>query len=136
MNQGLAYEVASVMPVAVATGLFISLCTLSAPDGNFGPSGAPSNTYAPVSGLVNIPCMDSVPSIARVQATEVKELEDIMSKGYRHILLDGYYPEASPDGQIPTNWLATIDGVVYDLLGVEHDSQNTQTRLELELVTL
>lgn len=136
MNQGLAYEISAVMPAAILTGLFVSLCTISAPDGNLGPSGAPSNAFVIVPSLVDIPCMDSVPSITRVQATETKELEDIMAKGYRHILLNGYYPEASPDGQIPTSWIATVDGVTYDILGVEHDSQNTQTRLELELVTL
>ena len=136
MNQGLAYELSQVMPQATATGLFVSLCTFQQPDNVFGPSGAPSGNYVDVSGLVDVPCMDAVPSTARVQATEVKELQDIMSKGLRHMLLNGYYPQATPDGQIPTKWRAVVDGLTYDILGVEHDSQNTQTRIELQLVTL
>lgn len=136
MNQSLAYEVSQVMPQAVATGSFTSLATIQKPDGLLGPSGAPSGTYTNVPGLVNIPCMDAVPSMARVQATEVKALADIMSKGLRHMLLNGYYPESTPDGQIPSYWRAVVDGITYDILGVEHDSQGTQTRLELQLVTL
>jgi hypothetical protein len=137
MNQSIIQRaIAGVMPAAVATGLFVSLATFQMPDGNFGPSGAPSNGYVNVAGLVNIPCMDAVPSTARVQATEVKDLEDIMSKGLRHMLLNGYYPEATPDGQIPSSWRAIVDGTTYDILGVEHDSQQQMTRMELELVTL
>lgn len=136
MNQGLSYEVAQVMPQATLTGLFSSLCTIQKPDGLYVGAGQPSGTYVNVTGLVNIPCMDSVPSIARVQATEVRELQEIMSKGFRHVLLDNYYPEATADGQIPTSWRAVVDSVNYNILGVEHDSQNTQTRLELQLVTI
>ena len=136
MNQGLAYEVEQVMPQAVQTSLFVSLCTFQQPDGIYGPSGAPSGTFVNVSGLVDIACMDSVPSEMRVQATEVRDLAEIMATGQRHMLLDGYYPEATPDGQIPTNWRAVVDGVAYDILGVEHDSQNTQTRLEMKIVVI
>lgn len=137
MNQSIIQRaIPQVMVAAVATGLFVSLCSVSQPNAALGTSGAPSGVYTAVAGLQSIPCMDAVPSTARVQATEVKELADIMSKGLRHMLLNGYYPEATPDGQIPTNWRATVDGVVYDILGVEHDSQNTQTRMELMIVEL
>lgn len=136
MNQSIVYELAAVMPAAVATGLFVSLATFQQPDGNFGPSGAPSGVYIDVVGLVAIPCMDSVLSDASIQATEVKGLQDIMSQGLRHMLLNGYYPEATPDGQIPSYWRAIVDGVTYDILGVEHDSQQQMTRLELQLVIL
>jgi hypothetical protein len=55
----------------------------------------------------------------------------------RHVLLDRYYDELSP----ATNWgdvawQATVDGVIYDLLGAECDSQQTQTRLRLRKVTV
>jgi hypothetical protein len=130
-------EVQQVMPLAVGAGTFVSLCTIQKQTGAKLGAGQPDPTaYANVAGLVNIPCMDAVPSTARVQATEVKELTDILSKGLRHVLLNGYYPESTPDGQIPSNWRAIVDGVIYDILGVEHDSQNQQTRLMLQLVTL
>ncbi len=135
MNQSLLYEINAVMPEAINTGLFISLCTFQAPDGLVNPDGTASNGYADVDGLVNIPCMDSVPSIARVQATEVKDLEEIMSKAYRHVLLNDYYPTIAIGG-VGNGWRAIVDGVTYDLLGAENDSQNQQTRIELELVTV
>ena len=137
MNQtaNIQASIAGVMPAALRTGLFVSLCTITQPDGNLGPSGQPSGTFVNVPGLVSIPCMDAVPSDSRVQAIEAKALQEILSKGFRHVLLNGYYPEASPDGQIPTGWRATVDSVVYDILGVEHDSQNQMTRLYLQIVT-
>ena len=130
----LAAEMQEVMPIAVSFQTFVSLCTVQQPDGLLNPDGTPSNVFLNVAGLVNIQCMDSVPSVARLQATEVKDLQEIMSKGLRHMLLNGYYPQSTPSGQIPTDWRAIVDGITYDILGVEHDSQNQMTRLELQLV--
>lgn len=131
--QGISYEYPAAM-VAVGTDIgWPSLCTISAPDGVPGYGGAPSGNYTPVSGLVAVPCRDAVTS-ASIQATELKALQEIESKGLRHLLLNGYYPQASPDGQIPTFWRAVVDGITYNILGVEHDSETSQTRLELEIV--
>ena len=90
MNQSFLGEILSVMPTATDPnmGLFDSLCTIQVPDGVLGASGAPSGNFVNVAGLIpagnigvnliNIPCMESVPSTARVQATEVKDLAEIM----------------------------------------------------------
>lgn len=134
MNQGLAYEILSVMPAAYATGLFVSLATLTAPPTTQGSTGNPSGSWTPIAGLTNIPCMDEPPSMARVQATEVKAVLEIMSSGMRHVLLNQCFVDA-------LNWSAkgyrcVVDGVTYDLLGAENDSQLTQTRLDLRLVTI
>lgn len=120
------------MPQAVQTGLFVSLATIQAPDGLDNPNGTPSNNFNTV--YANIPCMDAPPSIARIQATEVKDIAEIMSKGLRHVLLDRFFADA-------LNWSglgyrAIIDGVVYDLMGAEVDSQDSQTRIDLQLVTV
>lgn len=132
MNQTpIQYAIQRVMPQAVATGLLVSLCTIQSPTGNVGPSGAPDNTFADVAGLVNIQCMDAVMSVDSIQATEVKSLEEIASSGYRHIFLNGYYPEIIAN--VKNGWHAIVDGIVYDLLGAEPDSQSTQTRLSLRL---
>jgi len=131
MNQNFSNEIGLVVPAAIETGLCVSLCTLQAPDGGLGPSGAPSNGFVDIVGLTNIPCMDAVPSDSRIQATEVKDLQEILAKGLRHVFLTGYYPAAiAGTGQ---GWRAVVDGVVYDLLGAEPDSQGTQTRLHLQL---
>jgi hypothetical protein len=126
--------VQQVMPQAVASGLFVSLCTAQAPSGTFTPYGQPDGTFVDVSGLVNIPCMDAVLEVGTIEATEVKELQDIMSKAFRHVLLDGWYPQFIPGAAI--GWRVLVDGIVYDLLGSEPDSQNSQTRLKLQLVTV
>lgn len=134
MNQLLTSELNSVMPQAVATGLFVSLCTAQSLDTVQGPTGNPVGTYTNVPNLVNIPCMNAVPSIARIQANEVQGLADIMSKGYRHVLLDGWYPQFIPG--VSVGWRVIVDGLVYNLLGAEDDSQEEQTRLELQLANL
>lgn len=138
VNQNLLYEINAVMPAALNTELFVSLCTIQSPDAVINPDGTTtgtgSNTFSDVAGLVNIPCMDSVPSVMRVQATEVKDLEEIMSKAYRHVLLNDFYEVLNTAAGL--GWRAIVDGVTYDLLGGEPDSQGQMTRLELQLVTV
>lgn len=138
MNQNLfPAEIQQVMPIALDTGLFISLCTIQAPDLTLGASGAPSGTYADVAGLVNLPCMSAPPSLARLAAGEAKSAGDIESRGLRHVLLNGYYADLAPEQNWgAVGWRAIVDGITYDLLGAESDSQRTQTRLELALVSL
>jgi hypothetical protein len=127
----------------VYSGLYNSLCTIQQPDGLLTTDGAPSGNYVDVAGLVDIPCMDAVLSDGSIQATEARELEEIMSKSYRHVSLNGFYPKlitgavfaGGPGGQA-LGWQAIVDGVTFNLLGAEGDSQGTQTRLKLQLVTI
>lgn len=126
--------IARVMPAAVDTGLLISLCTIQSPGQGYTPGGSPAYTYNDVAGLVNIQCMDAVMSLGNIQATEVKQLDEIKSAGYRHVFLNGYYPTIVAN--VKNGWRAVVDGVVYDLVGAEPDSQNTQTRLSLQLVSV
>ncbi len=145
MQQGLALELAQVMPEAVATGLFeTTLCTVQLPSGNIGPSGAPDGTFVDLTGVVGIKCMSAPPSNARIQATDVKSLEEIMSIGLRHVLLQGYYPtvEAAVEAgarAVLTTTDATgtlVDTVAYDILGAEADSQIQMTRMELKFASI
>jgi hypothetical protein len=134
MNQTMIGDIAAVMPIALATGLFVSLCTIQQPDGNINPDGTPSNSFANVSGLVNIPCMDAVLSENNIQATEAKELAEILAKTLRHVLLNGFYPTVLSG--VGKGWRAVVDGVTYDLLGAEPDSQSQMVRLKLQLATV
>ena len=140
MNQApIQRAIAKAMPAAISTGLFVSLCTIQAPTGSRTSSGAPLPTaFANVSGLVNIPCMDAPPSMSTIQATEVKALEEIMALGLRDCLLNGYYPALTQGNVTGTGmgWRAIVDGVTYDLMGAEFDSQTTQTRIRLRLATV
>lgn len=135
MNQaGLNYAVAGIPTAVYAAGLFPSLATLQAPGTTQGPTGNPVNTFTDVVGLINLECQDAPPSVARVAATEVKAVAEIMSKGMRHVTLMGYFEDAR-------NWSSygyrcVVDGVVFDLLGAEGSSLNMQTRMDLQIVTV
>lgn len=133
MNQTpLAYSIADVMPLAVATGLFRSLATIQAPSGVVSTSGQPNLTY--VDQLVNIPCMDAPKAVDNIEATENRQLPQIAAESYRHVALNGYYQQVI-DG-VGNGWRVIIDGTTYDLMGAERDSQKTQTRLFLNLTTI
>lgn len=139
MNQQLSYEIAGVMPQAIATGLFVSLCTIQLPDGNIGASGAPSGTYANVSGLVAIACMDAPqpPSEIKLGAEQFKAGTQVTELTKRHILLDDFYPTIEANWRLGARAVVTSDTGLYpetyDICAVESDSQRTQTRLELKL---
>lgn len=132
--QGLGYEIAAAMTMARQTGLFRSLASFSQPGTTQGPTGNPTGTYTPVSGLQNIPCLDAPQSDIRVSSDEVRTTTDIQAGRYRHVLLNDRYPAV--EAGWPLGWRVTIDGVAFDLAGAECDSQRTQTRLKLQAVTL
>lgn len=136
MNQTIQAEIQNFMPQAISSGLFVSLATITQPPSGQGPTGnPPAGPYTPVSSLLtNIACVDAPPSMARIQATEMKDVGEIESKGMRHVLL-------SINVLTSLNWSAmayrvVVDGIEYDLLGAENDSQNTQTRLDMQLVSI
>ena len=143
--QGLAYELAEVMPEANRTGLFITtLCTVELPSGNVGGSGAPDGLFVDLAGVVGIECMSAPPSSARIQATDVKSLEEIMSIGLRHVLLMGYFPQIVGAVQAGARAVLTtfdadgnlVDTTAYDVLGAEADSQIQMTRMELKFASI
>lgn len=140
MLQSMAFAVSQVMPQAVATGLFVSSCTFLTPDGVVGSSGAPSGNYVPINAtLSNIPCMDAVPREGSIEATEMREIKDIQSKGYRHVCLAGYfYPAIFPLIQQGLQAIIAdqVGSTTYNVFGAEPDSQNTQTRLHLEVISV
>ncbi len=133
------------MPEAQRTGLFVTtLCTVQLPSGTIGPSGAPNGLFANLAGVVGIECMSAPPSSARIQATDVKSLEEIMSIGLRHVLLMGYFPqivsavEAGARAVLTTFDVtgALVDTTAYDVLGAEADSQIQMTRMELKFAAI
>jgi hypothetical protein len=141
MYQGMAADFQQASTEAqIWSGALVSLCTIQQPTGGTTPDGVPDNTFVNVAGLINIPCMNAVLEPGNIEATEAKELEEIMSKSYRHIFLNGYYPQlfttSTGSSGAPQGWHVIVDGVTYDLLAGEPDSQAGQTRLKCQLVTL
>lgn len=127
MQQGLGYEIAAVMPTALASGLFVSLCTIQQPDGVLIDAGQPSGNFVTVAGMENIPCMAPPESSIRINASEVKSEANIQSFSELHVLLKGWYP-ALEDG-VSMGWRAIVDGQTFDVLGAESDSQGQMTRM-------
>lgn len=146
MYQGITADVAAVMTEANASGLYVSLIQFQEPDGTFGASGAPSGNFVNVPGLVDlfsglseIGCMDAPLSPGTISALEAKSLAEIEGEGIRHVSLNGYYPAVIANWGAPNlnmNWRATVDDITYEVFGVETDSQTTQTRVKLRLVTV
>ena len=134
MNQSITDVLSQALPAVESAGLFTSLCTLQQPDGTYVGSGQPSGTYSNVLGLVNLACMNAPLSSERITATEVRELEEIMSQSMRHVLLDGYFPQI--EGGQTNGWRVIVDGDTFDLMGVESDSQRTMTRLHIRRVSI
>lgn len=130
MNQAVMfYSIAGVMPAALATGLFVSLCTIQQPDGLLIGAGEPSGNFVNVAGLVNLKCMNAPLSDSKVSADEKKTEQDIQDFSPTHVLLQGWFPAIETG--ISQGWIAVIDGVATDILGVESDSQKQMTRLEV-----
>lgn len=127
MNQSIEPSIEAVMPELRRSGLLSSLCTITTPPGTFDAGGAPdpNAAYQDLAGHVNIPCMK-----APIDASETKTLDEILSRNLSRMLLNDYYPE------IIANYRAVVDGVDYDVLGVEHDSQHRMTRLTVSKVAI
>lgn len=132
MNQTLSYDVAAVIPEALASGLFGSLCTIQMPSGTLTDDGSPDGSYTDVAGCIDIPCIAAPTSDIRISATERKTDSEIESSNGSHCLLAGWYPIL----ETATQWQAVIDGVTHDITGAESDSQKQMTRLAVQVVTV
>ena len=136
MYQSQQYLVDYVMPAALDTGLFVSLVTIQEPTGEQTADGSQAQTggdsgdgWNNVPGLINLTAMDAPEADNRIRAKTDRKPEYIESMQFRHLLLSGYYPQIEQYD----NWRAIVDGQAYDPVGVESDSQRTQTRLLLQL---
>ena len=122
------------MEAALATGLFVSLCTITAlpTPVTLGPSGWPTAAYVAVTGLVDIRCMKAVVAqdIGSPLAYEKKAQGDSITSNDWHVLLETYYPT------ITTAMRAIIDGVTFDIVGVDNDSQFSMTRIRVRQASL
>ena len=135
MNQAaLNYPFSQIMPQGMMGGWFPSLGTLQTMVQDQGPTGNPTGTWQNVAGVVDIPCKDAPPSIARIQATELKDVAEIMAKGLRHVLLNQCFVGAPGWAAMGSRFI--VDGITYEVLGAENDSDLVQTRVDLQLVTL
>jgi hypothetical protein len=145
MNQSLSVELSQVMPFALATGLFTSTASFYAPVQTQGATGNSIGGTAAIAGLQNIPCMNAPRSSGpgAVSSQEKREVPYIQADRSRHVLLNAYYPQldTNPTRGAAVGWQCVItdqNGVsnTYIFQGGEGDSQQTQSRVSLELVVI
>jgi hypothetical protein len=127
VNQNIIQDVQQVVPMALAAGMFPNLCTIQAIPGTLDSLGAPITTFSDVSGLVDIPCHSAPPAIEQVRGSDELRMKDRVDvRQQRHVLLSGYFPT------IVQNMRAVVDGEAWNIIGVESDAFNSQTRLMAE----
>ena len=145
MYQGLGIELAQVMPAALGTGLFVSLASFVKPIQTQGATGNSIGGYTPIAGLQNIPCMNAPErtGAAGNSSNEKRTPAYIEAERGRAVLLDAYFPTLDTGFTTGAGlgWQVSITdpgtpAQMYIFLGGEGDSQHTQTRCRLQLVTL
>ncbi len=131
MNQDLLLDIGGVVAMALAAGMFPNLCTIQELPGTLDSLGAPVMTFSDVSGLVDIPCHSAPPAIEDVRGSDELRMKDRTdTRQMRHVLLAGYYPT------IALSMRAVVDGEAWNIIGVESDAFNSQTRLMVQEYTL
>jgi hypothetical protein len=110
------------------SNFYNTTCTLEVQGGAQDSFGEPTDVWAAVAGLADIPARVSVATGQR-QIGE-RELSQQTYTIVSHIItLKGYYPAAEE------KYRAVAGGIVYDIVVIEHDSSNTFTRLRVQKVT-
>ncbi len=129
MNQSNNLELSSVLDVVRANGLFVSLVTIRQPPAVLLPLNQVDldpAAFTPVAGLENLRCMKSPLQYGIPREYERRRVNYIEESEHYHVLIDGYYPAIQQRQQ------ALVDGLPYDILTVESDSQRVMTRLAIQ----
>lgn len=141
MTQGaqtISNQVARVTGKIAVTGLQRSFCTIlvRAASGGLPVTDAMGQVdtsipdYTILPGHQNIPCQLAVNKLRPDEGGVVRRPEQYDTMGMRALELNGYYP------LILQQHLAQVDGVPYEVMAVEPDSQKQITRLAVRLYTL
>ena len=131
MLQTPAYALKETIANAMAqSGLFVSLATFYKRPGD--PSEEVdqyggvilSEGFSVVAGLENISCMFAPLNVGTPNVGDTtRTVEQYDSKTEFHLLLEGFFPA------VQQRYLVRVDGSqMYEVMGVESDSQSTQTR--------
>ncbi len=134
-QQGFAIEIAELMPTALESGFFNSLCTVQQRTGAVSATGQPDLTdWVDIPEFTDLVCMVSIdrPTLPDMAAV-VRKPQELDTMTLIHVLLAGYYP-----GILQQNQLVVTTGSYagsYEIMAVEPDSQETQTRLAVRVWT-
>ncbi len=137
MYQALAYDLQQALKTVEQAFVFVSLCSITRRPSSGGQPVVSSSgwvdtnptDYTTVAGLQNIPCMLAMHSTFRADASAtVRTPTEYTEKGDRTVLLDGWFGLTYTNPILQRD-LATVDGIVYEIMAVEDDSQHILTRL-------
>jgi hypothetical protein len=93
--------------------------------------GSTSSTWATLASHSAIPCRVAPLTVQTPTFSNEAKLEDLSYlTTTHHIALRGYFPLITPLMR------AMVDGVAWDIKGVEHDGQHVTTRLRVNRVQL
>ena len=101
--------------------VFPGRCTIQSKTVTPDQYGAPSETWTTVAA--NIPCSIAPMVVENIRAYERTDDDKTVSLNPHRITLRGRWP------QVATSMRAVVEGVAWDINGVEHDSQGVYTRL-------
>lgn len=102
----------------IRPNFYPSLCTIGERSTAQDDYGQEIGMVTPIGGLIDLACR-----IAPRGSAETRSAQQIYATSTHHVALNGYYPAIAP------HHVATVDGVDYDIEGVEHDGQHIATRL-------
>jgi len=108
--------------LSALVNFFPTTCTIQSSTESRSPSGQVTLVWANYTGHVSIPCR-----IAPAKVNEIKQQNQTYTIGDKIVLLRGYYQT------ITAKMRAVINSINYDILGIEHDGQNIQTRLTVRI---
>lgn len=112
------------MMAVLQPNFYPSLCTIAVPSTVQDGYGQEAGVLTPVAGLTALACR-----IAPMSSREQRTAQQVYATATHHVALNGYYPAITT-----TAMAAQVDGVNYDIEGVEHDGNDQMTRLYVRRV--
>lgn len=105
---------------------FNTTCTIQQTTETRDAAGGVVNSWSNVTGLVNLVCRRAPMTTSRT--TEMKLETLTYTSNMQSIVIAGYKPTITPKMRV------TCDGIVFDVLSVEHDGEAQMTRLSCQIV--
>lgn len=108
-------------------GMFYNTtCTIQQTTETRDAAGGVVNTWADMTGLVNLRCRRAPVSTARTSEMKLEALTYTVN--VQTIVIASYQPTITPKMRV------TCDSLVFDVLAVEHDGEGQMTRLTCQIV--
>ena len=117
--------------LAGLTDFFPSFCTIEVATSTTTDSGHVTKRWAAAPDMAGVSVSDIRCNVKPIRASEARTADLVVTNNGFRIGLLGFYP------LITTTHRAVVDNAnIYNILGVEHDSQHLLTTLTAELVTV